>query len=175
MIGLTYKPSLQKKLKMNHKIKKENKNTVHYVLFSSSFIFLLAIILGVFFDTFLNKEIFSDGIYQNIGFILLVIGSIIIYWAQKASLNFKIKIQKNIKKSYFEFGPYGYTRHPTHFGLFVMTLGFGLLINSLFSIIFTILAHFFTKIFNVKKEEEILISKYGETYSEYKKKVKNWI
>jgi protein-S-isoprenylcysteine O-methyltransferase Ste14 len=153
----------------------QNKNTVHYVLFSSSFIFLLAIILGVFFDTFLNKKIFSDGVYQNIGFILLVMGSIVIYWAQKASLDFKIKIQKNMKKSYFEFGPYGYTRHPTHFGLFIMTLGFGLLINSLFSIIFTILAHLFTKIFNVKKEEQILISKYGESYSEYKKKVKNWI
>jgi len=48
-------------------------------------------------------------------------------------------------------------------------------INSLFGVILTILAHVVTKVFFLKKEEVILERKYGEVYTEYKKKVKNWL
>ena len=155
--------------------KEYRRGTVHFILLHSYLIFLFAVILGVFFDTFLKEKIFSDDIYQYVGFLMLVIGSVIIYWAQSVSANYKKRREKSESRSHFEFGPYRYLRSPTHFGLFTMTFGFGLIINSPFSIVFTIIAYVITKLFFLKKEEHLLEKKYGETYTNYKKKVKNWI
>lgn len=165
----------------NNELKDNNinlygKGAVHFVLVHSYLIFLISIILGVLFDIFFVKEkIFSDGIYQYVGLIMLVIGAIIIYWAQKTSSNYKEKNIKNNFNSLFESGPYRYLRSPTHFGLFIMTLGFSLIINSLFGVIFTLIAYGITKFIFLKKEERLLEIKYGQEYLEYKKKVKNWI
>lgn len=166
----------------NNEVKNENeldsygKGAVHFVLVHSYLIFLISAIIGVFLDTFLMKErIFSDKIFQYIGLTFLIISSIIIYWAQKTSSNYHQKVIKDESRSTFEFGPYRYLRSPTHFGLFVLTLGFSLIINSLFSAILTLIAYIVTKLFFLKKEEKLLESKYRQTYSDYKKKVKNWI
>jgi protein-S-isoprenylcysteine O-methyltransferase Ste14 len=154
---------------------KGHNGTVHFVLIHSYLIFLFAVILGVFFDTFLQKKIFSHAIYANIGLLMLVISSIIIYWAQTTSANYKERKKRKESDSLFEHGPYRYLRSPTHFGLFIMTLGLALIINSLFSVIFTIIAYLISKLFFLRKEEKILEDKYGESYLEYKKKTKNWI
>ena len=160
---------------MNKKVQIHSKGVTHFVLVYSYMIFLFAVIIGVLFDLLLKKKIFSDGIYQYIGFFMLLVSSLIIFWAQKSSVNYKQKKKKDESLSHFEHGPYRYLRNPTHFGLFIMTLGFSLIINSLFSVIFTILAYIISKSFFLKKEEKILESKYGEIYTNYKKKVKNWI
>lgn len=149
--------------------------TIHFLLAHSYVIFLFIIILGVIFDTFFKYKIFSNNIFQYIGFFMLLVSSIIIFWAQKVSLNYKDRKKKNDSMTYFEHGPYQYLRNPTHLSVFIMTLGFGLIINSFFSVIFAIIAYLITKIFFLKREEKILEKKYGEVYLEYKKKVKNWI
>ena len=148
---------------------------VHFILVNSYLVFLFAIVLGVIADTFFKEKIFSDNIYQYVGFSMLFISSIIIYWAQSTSGNYQKRISKKDGRSEFEFGPYRFLRSPTHFGLFIMTLGFSLIINSLFSVVFIIIAYFITKLFFLRKEEKLLENKYGEVYREYKKKVKNWI
>lgn len=151
------------------------KGQTHFVLVHSYIIFLFAVILGILFDLLLKKKIFSDNLYQYVGFAMLVFSSIIIYWAQSTSYNYKKRVGKESYRSRFEHGPYKYLRSPTHFGLFIMTLGLSLIINSLFSVLFTLIAYIISKFFFLKKEEEILEDKYGEVYTEYKKKVKNWI
>ena len=128
---------------------------VHFILVHSYVIFFLAVILGVFFDTFLKKKMFSFLYYDYIGFLMLIVSTIIIYWAQKTSSNYQQRVLKDSSRSNFEFGPYRYLRSPTHFGLFIMTLGFSLIINSFFSIIFTFIAYGFTKLFFLKKEETL--------------------
>jgi len=156
-------------------VNSHRKGMVHFILLHSYFIFFFAVILGAFLDPLINKKIFSDGIYQNIGFLMLIVGSMIIYWAQKTSSNYKQRISKDNSRSYFEFGPYKYMRSPTHFGLFIVTLGFSLIINSLFGVILTLVAYIITKLFFLRKEEKLLEIKYGQVYIDYKKKVRNWI
>lgn len=148
---------------------------VHFVLLHSYLIFLFAVILGAFLDPLIKKKIFSNDIYQIIGFLMVIVGSIVIYWAQKISSNYQQREIKDESRSYFEHGPYKYMRSPTHLGLFVMTLGFSLIINSLFGVVLTIIAYVITKLFFLKKEEKLLEIKYGQVYIDYKKKVKNWI
>lgn len=158
-----------------NKINSHRGGMVHFVLLHSYLIFLFAVILGAFLDPLIKKKIFSNNIYQTIGFLMLIVGSIVIYWAQKTSSNYKQRVNKDDSISYFEFGPYKYLRSPTHFGLFIMTLGFSLIINSLFGVVLTLVAYIITKLFFLKKEERLLEIKYGQVYRDYKTKVRNWI
>lgn len=148
---------------------------VHFLLSHSYLVFLFSVILGVIFDMFVPFSLFLNVPSQSIGIGLIFLGSIMVYWAQTTSGNYKENDPKFKNKSFFYRGPYKFTRNPTHFGLLIMTLGLALLINSFFSIVFTIIAHVLTKIFFVKKQEKILEKKYGDLYLDYKKKVKNWI
>jgi protein-S-isoprenylcysteine O-methyltransferase Ste14 len=153
------------------------KEMVHFVLSHSYLVFLFAVILGVVLDMILPIRIFSylHKQHQYIGLIFMLVSSILIYWAQSSSLNYKTKTEKIGSKSYFERGPYEYSRHPTHLGLLLLTIGFGLIINSPFSIILAFIAYISSILFFLKKEENLLERKYGETYLNYKKKTRNWI
>lgn len=148
---------------------------VHLLLVRGYLMFFIAVILGSILDLFININFFQNPIYSQIGIIAIMIGTAFIYFAQTASNNAgKIKIE-NATTQGFEYGPYKYFRHPTYLGLFIMTLGLGLILNSLFSVIFVIIAHIFIKLIFIKKEEKLLEVKYGQVYRDYKKKVKNWI
>ncbi|HLP86392.1 MAG TPA: isoprenylcysteine carboxylmethyltransferase family protein [Candidatus Paceibacterota bacterium] len=160
---------------MEDTTQKYQDNKIHFILGHGYFVFLIVIILGIISDFFLKMKIFSNDVYQYVGAFLLVTSSVITYWAQKTSSNYKQKIQKDSNISLFEQGPYKYIRHPTYLSLFLMTIGLCLIINSFSSIIFAVIAYLIIRIFFLRKEEKILENKYGETYSEYKKKVKNWI
>lgn len=157
------------------KINSHRRGMVHFILLHSYLIFLFAIILGAFLDPLIKRKIFSHDVYQGMGLLMLIISSLIIYWAQSTSSNYKEREKKNESISHFEHGPYKYHRSPTHFGLFIMTLGFSLIINSFFGVILTFVAYLITKFFFLRKEEKLLEKKYGEVYTNYKKKVKNWV
>jgi protein-S-isoprenylcysteine O-methyltransferase Ste14 len=145
---------------------------VHFILSNSYTTFLFAVILGVIFDLVFSYKIFSDELFNYFGVILITLGSILVYWAQSSSSVLEKDENSEIK---FNRGPYKYLRSPTHLGIFIMTLGLAMVINSLFSFLFVIIAHIISKIFFVKKQQKILEKKYGETYINYKNKTKDRI
>jgi len=156
-------------------MKKDNKNKeillrkgiIHFVLLHSYLIFFIAVVFGVIFDIFIPATFFQNPIFQEVGIIIILLGTGLIFWAQSASgISNKIRIENLTVKS-FENGPYKYFPNPTHLGLFIMTLGLGFVINSLFSIIFVIIAYILTKIIFIKKQEKIFEKKYGQVYLNY--------
>jgi len=153
-----------------------NKGTTHFILSHSYLTFLFAFMLGVTFDVFFPTKFFLDVTYQNLGVFMILTGTGLIYWATKASNTLKKdKKDNNVTTKSFENGPYKYLLNPTHFGLFIMNLGFGFIINSPFSIIFIVITHFVTKIVFLHKEEKILEKKYGQVYLNYRKKLNRWL
>jgi protein-S-isoprenylcysteine O-methyltransferase Ste14 len=143
--------------------------------------FLIAVVLGVICDVWVPSQIFSSVVFQYIGVLMLVVSPTLIYWAQHTSSSSKKKMEASmvspgaeVKRS-FDNGPYKYTRNPTHIGLGVMTLGLAFLLNSLFSVIFVILASLITKFIFLPKEEAVLEKRYGQSYRDYKKKVNTWV
>lgn len=162
---------------MENNKEKRNSKTVHFVLLHSYAVFLFAFVLGSFLDPIIKTKLFSDKVYPISGFLMIIIGSLLILWAQNTtSINKNKKFKKEEDHgSYFNRGPYRYMRSPTHLGLFIMTLGFSLIINSFFSFILTFVAYIFTKFLFVKKQEKILEEKYGNEYLVYKQKTKNWL
>lgn len=145
------------------------KDRVHQILSFSYSFSLLMFLIGVFLDFILPIKIFKNPIFVLVGLLLLVLATVLIFWAQKTSKNFK---KETITKETFSQGPYAYTRSPTHWGLFLLTIGFGLSINAFFIVITSIISFLFSKIVFLRKEEKILEKKYGESYQEYKKSVK---
>lgn len=149
---------------------------VHLVLSHSYTVFLLAVILGVIFDVLVPTSFFASYLFQYIGVGFIVLGSILIYWAQRTTnCTKKEELEKGQLVRDFARGPYKYSRNPTHIGIAIMTLGLGLIINSIFSIIFVIVAFLITKNIFIKKEEALLEKRYGDDYCNYKKKVCTWL
>lgn len=145
------------------------KESVHFLLAHAYLFFFLCVILGIFFDSILKIELFHFEFFSYIGVSLILFGTFVVYWAQKSSAKAsKISMEKSNTEG-FTFGPYKFIKHPTYLGLFVTSLGFSFLIESLTSIIFVVIAYVVIKFTFVKKEEKMLLEKYGEKYLNYKK------
>ncbi|MEI7689068.1 MAG: isoprenylcysteine carboxylmethyltransferase family protein [Candidatus Nomurabacteria bacterium] len=148
---------------------------IHVLLYHSYVVFLLAIVLGIISDAIFTFGKFQGSIYQIIGLLMIIIGTFIVFWAQKTTSYKKIEAQKDRDTNFFIKGPYRYTRNPTNFGLSLMSLGLGFIIGSLFSIIFVVITYFISKLIFIKRQDSILEERYGEVFNDYKKKVKNWL
>ncbi len=152
---------------------KDNKlnmgDNVHNVLAHSYSLYFMAFLLGLFFNFIYPLKVSDQGFISSVGIVFLLFSTFIIIWAQKTSRNLDVV---NINSKSFHKGPYRYTRKPTHWGLFILMLGFGFMVNSFFVVLFTLISFIITDSVFLKKQEAILIKKYGEAYLEYKKLVK---
>jgi protein-S-isoprenylcysteine O-methyltransferase Ste14 len=145
-------------------------STVHHVLAHSYSFYFGLFLLAVVFDLVFPIKIFSTSIMVPIGFGFLGLATILIVWAQNTSRNLR-KIE-DIKKESFCRGPYCYSRSPTHWGLFLLMLGFGFVANALLVILSTLISFFVSRMIFLRKQESILVEKYGQPYREYQKSVK---
>lgn len=151
--------------------KSENphKNKVHKILAHSYLFYFILFLIGLFLDFMFPLKIFEELTMASVGTAFLILGTFLILWAQKSSHHLQ---KEGMNKETFCSGPYRYTRSPTHFGLFLLMLGFGIVANALFIIIFSIISFFVTKFIFIRKEEKVLAEKYGTPYVEYQKSVK---
>jgi len=151
-------------------LKQKREDTlIHRVLAHSYFLYFFIFLFGVTLDLLHPIRIFNTAIMAPTGFLILVLASIIIFWAQRTSRKLD---PHTITKESFCKGPYCYTRMPTHVGLFLLMLGFGVIANAFFIIILTVFSFIVTKMTFVKEQEKALEKKYGTPYLEYKKIVK---
>ena len=146
-----------------------HKHTVHKVLAHSYSMYFSLFLVGVILDFIFKLKIFTDSVMAPAGAVILVFASFLVFWAQKTSRNLRTE---NISRDTFCKGPYCYTRSPTHWGLFFLMLGFGIIADAVFVVLFTLIAFLISRFVFLDKEEIILAEKYGAPYLEYKKLVK---
>lgn len=145
------------------------KGRVHRILAHSHLFYFISFLCGLFLDFLFPFQFYEKNLMASVGAVFLVIGTFLIIWAQKSSHKLA---KENMTRETFCNGPYRYTRSPTHFGLFFLMLGFGIVVNALFVIVFSVISFFITKYIFLRKEEKILAEKYGAPYIEYQKSVK---
>ncbi len=159
---------------MEESIKQPKKTTVHHVLAYSYATYFLSILVGLFLNFLYPLQIFNHQSIPIFGFILLTLGTYLIYWAQTTSRKTRY-VRKGldgpISKNLFAKGPYTFSSSPTHLGLTLLCFGFALTVNSLMLTATTLIAFLITKFIFLKKEEAMLAEKYGEHYTEYRKSV----
>jgi protein-S-isoprenylcysteine O-methyltransferase Ste14 len=155
---------------MENNIKNDiQKQNIHKILAHSHATQLVLFLFAVFLDFVFDINLFTDSAPVGVGVVILVLGSVLIFWAQHTSRHFN---KENINKESFSKGPYHFVRNPTNLGIFSMIVGFGIIANSFFVIFFALLSSLIVKFVFLEKEEKILILKYGEPYLEYIKSVK---
>jgi protein-S-isoprenylcysteine O-methyltransferase Ste14 len=154
---------------MEKDISNHYKNKVNKVLVHSYLAYFFFFLVGVYLNLVFNFKISYSYKIAPTGFILLILGTLLIFWAQKTSRNLN---KGNITKESFSKGPYRFTRTPTNSGLFFLMLGFGMIANSPLIIICSCIAFVVAKFIFLEKEEKLLAEKYGAPYLEYKKSVK---
>ncbi len=146
-----------------------HKHEIHRTLAHSYTFYFTFLLLGILMDFIFPIKIFTTSFTLPTGFLFLVLGTVIILWAQLSYVNVD---SKEIAKEHFCKGPYCYTRNPTHWGLFLSILGFGLIANGFFIVLFTVLSHLLAKLTFIKKYESVMLHHFGAPYEEYKKSVK---
>jgi protein-S-isoprenylcysteine O-methyltransferase Ste14 len=144
--------------------------SVHQVLAHSYFVYFILFLVGVYLDFLFQLKIFDSSVVASAGLIILVLATGLIFWAQSTSR--RLRQDSVITKENFCRGPYCYTRTPTHWGLFLLILGFGLIANAVFIILSTIVSFTVAKIAFIGEQERILAERYGTPYLEYKKSVR---
>ncbi len=144
-------------------------HTVHHVLAHSYAFYFVLLLVAVGLDFIYPVKLFEDSMIMPTGFVFLGLATLLIFWAQTTSRRLD---RENLTKESFCKGPYCYTRTPTHWGLFLLILSFGVILNAFFVVLFTIVAFVVTKFLFIKEQEKLLAEKYGNPYLEYKKSVK---
>jgi protein-S-isoprenylcysteine O-methyltransferase Ste14 len=145
------------------------KYNVHKVLAHSYLLYFSFFLIGIWLDLIFNFKVFNNYLVMPLGVIFIILATFIIFWAQSTSRNLP---KENITKETFCRGPYCYTRVPTHLGIFLLMIGFGMINNYIFVILLTLLSFLLSKFIFLNKEEKILVKKYGAPYLEYQKAVK---
>lgn len=72
-------------------------------------------------------------------------------------------------------GPYRFTRNPMYLGLVLMTVGLGLVMNSMWLILMAVAVMLALRNLVIVHEERYLEEKFGDTYRAYLKRVRRWL
>lgn len=147
------------------------RKSVHKVLMHSYIAYFAFFFLGMILDLFLNikLEFLNNAISGIVGFVFLLFATSLIIWAQKTTRKLN---KESISKETFCKGPYRFSRNPTHIGLLFLLVGFGLVYNTPFVLLLSIIYFIVAKMSFLKEEEKILTEKYGDPYVEYKNSVR---
>jgi isoprenylcysteine carboxyl methyltransferase (ICMT) family protein YpbQ len=111
--------------------------------------FFFFFVCGLIIDLLTRFRLNVPGI-ENIGLLLLIVSSFLIYWAQ--SVNKRPKLLPDGTRN-FAYGPYAFSRHPTYLGVFVLTLGAAFIMSSVSILVTSILAYAIS-VFTVMEKEE---------------------
>ena len=113
---------------------------------------------------------------QNSGLFFMFLSIIIISLAIKQFANIEEDPNPTTSsKSIIAIGIYNWTRNPMYLGLVFFHFGLGLALRAPPITSFSLLTLIIFNYFVIKREEEYLERKFGNTYLVYKKKVRRWL
>ena len=147
---------------------------VHQVLAVSYAVYLVSILIGFVLDVVWPVRFLSSYVAPA-GFVLILLGSLLAFWAQYVSgagSHFRNTQKDSLSHNNFLVGPYNWTRSPTQYALVLLTLGLAMIYNSVIMVVMTAIAFVLGKFVFIPLEEKHLAQKYGQSYEEYKKKVR---
>ena len=155
--------------------------SVSFYILGSHIDFIERIVLfNANFLDLINSTVFSllgiHILHRSSGLFFMFLSIVIISLAVKQFTN--IEEDPNpatSSKSIIAVGIYNWTRNPMYLGLVIFQFGLGCALLHGVIITFSLLTLIIFNYFVVKREEEYLERKFGDTYLVYKKKVRRWL
>jgi protein-S-isoprenylcysteine O-methyltransferase Ste14 len=127
------------------------------------------------------SELFIKGYDMDIrllalGIVIFIIGTLVRVWGHLSlgkQFTIAVKIVPNHKL--ITTGPHRYMRHPMYTGLFMMILGAGIAMQSVWGVVATFVVLLPAGLYRVKIEEDVLLKNFGKQYADYMKKTKRFV
>jgi protein-S-isoprenylcysteine O-methyltransferase Ste14 len=115
-------------------------------------------------------------IMEPVGLGLAVLGFCLMAWAIITFQRKRTAIYPNQPaSSLVAQGPYRFTRNPMYAGLAIAYVGGSLLIGSIWPIVVLPLVLLLLIRLVIRREEAYLADRFGESYAEYRRKVRRWL
>lgn len=153
-------------------IKIDKTHLIHVVLGHSYLFYFVLFCIAIVLDIINPLRFIRSQYSLNIGVLLVVLGSLLLFWAQSSSKkSLHERHEEHRSEKAFLHGPYTFLRSPTQVSLLFMFVGLGLVLNSVFVTVAAVISFILSKTVFIKKQESILESRYGESYKAYKTKV----
>ena len=117
----------------------------------------------------------GNPILQKIGWTLLVISLIVVWFSQSQMANsWRIGIDEDNKTKLVTNGVFSISRNPIFLGIIIANIGLFLVIPNAFTLLIISLSTISVNT-QIRLEEEFLKREFGNEYIEYTKKVRRWI
>ena len=135
---------------------------------------LLLLSIGVRFVFPILKFIPSP--YKYLGSLFIVFGIVLNLWADALFKKRRTPVKPHDTPTSLEIsGPFRISRHPMYLGMTAILLGTAIILGSLIPFGFSVLFIVFMEILFIPVEEKNLEKVFGETYLDYKKRVRRWL
>jgi len=72
-------------------------------------------------------------------------------------------------------GVYGLSRNPMYLGTWLALLGVGIMLGSLYSVLFSIVYVIWVDRLQIVPEERLLAAEFGDSYQAYRRAVRRWV
>jgi protein-S-isoprenylcysteine O-methyltransferase Ste14 len=113
---------------------------------------------------------------RAVGWLLIVVGMVILAWAQLTFRRHRTAIIPNRPATAMVTdGPYAFTRNPMYVSLMLMYVGLALLTRMLWPIIFLPVILALLTALVIRREERYLSDAFGEEYRAFTRKVRRWV
>ena len=132
------------------------------------FVWLLAHILTISSILIFRNQFSLTNSLMIIAFILLILGTIVLF-ISLINLG-KYYTPSPIPKGLVTKGIYSKVRHPIYLSLEILFIGLSLLFKSLVGLLLTVLLIIPFHLYRKRKEEKLMLEKFGKQYIEYKKR-----
>jgi len=140
-------------------------------------IYLVPFVLGILLHLLRAMPIATNfNVGLVVGWPLIVLAIVLMIWALQTFK--KAGEDKNVSTathSIVTSGPFAFTRNPMYLAMVILYVGFAIIINSLWPFFFLPIVLIVMHYGVILREEKYLENKFGEKYTDYKKRVRRWI
>jgi protein-S-isoprenylcysteine O-methyltransferase Ste14 len=139
--------------------------------------FLSGLLLGALIDDRVHRLlIFQNDRWKWLGIAVAVIGIALVATGRKTMVNHGTNVNPTQPTTAIvEAGPFRFTRNPLYVGLTLIYVGFSFLLNTWWSLFFLVPVWIVMHNFVVRREEAYLERKFGETYLNYRRRVRRYL
>ena len=146
------------------------------VLFPPPLVFVIAIILGYFFDRIFTIVTLNSYLWVLLGSTGIVLSVGVLCYALYSYIKAKTHIEPWQPANHLiTTGLYQFSRNPIYLTFFVLTVSIGLLLGKFWIILLAIPALAVIQTYVIKREEAYLAKVFADKYIKYQRSVNRWL